>query len=107
MNYSQDEFFKLLEAVEAEGGQHLAERCHRDVPFVFTGPAKPQLPELGSCGNYSLFEVPYEAQTKSGDNVGLQPLQACAVEDDMARWPRFGGDRFAAPEFFVPFPPAE
>jgi hypothetical protein len=34
-------------------------------------------------------------------------VTVCAVDDEMGRWPRFGGDRFASPEHFVPFAPED
>jgi hypothetical protein len=94
MDYEKDEFFALIEDVEDQGGEHLDELCkHRR--YEFTGDSiKPVV--LPGCGNAALFRVPYEAIDKKGKEAGVQPIVVCAVDDDMGRWPRFGGDRFAS-----------
>ncbi len=99
MNYSEPEFFALLEAVEGQGGEHLDEQC-KAKRYEFVGSDQKPV-TLPSCGNNALFHVPYEARDADGMELGLHPLRVCAVEDDMGRWPRFGGDRFAGPEFYV------
>lgn len=99
MNYEQEEFFALVEAVEYQGGELLDELC-KSRKYTFTGDkAKPIT--LAGCGNQSLFRVPYEAYgirlDEEGSELveaGLHPVVVCAVDDDMGRWPRFGGDRF-------------
>ena len=83
MNYSKEEFFDLMTQAENQGAQHLDELCN-DRVYEFGGRVKPL--RLRGCLNSSLFEVPF------GDNEGV--VRVCAVDDDMGRWPRFGGDRF-------------
>lgn len=98
MDYKQQEFFALIEEVEAQGGGHLDKQCKAKT-YKFGNNHKPLT--LPSCGNSALFVVPYEALNKDGSEAGMHPLEVCAVDDDMGRWPRFGGDRFAAPEHFI------
>lgn len=89
MNYSQDEFFELMDQVEAQGGTHLDEMCKAKT-YEFTGDRiKPAT--LPGCGNVALFDVPFLDNSSDGVTV-------CAVDDDMGKWPRFGGDRFAQKE---------
>jgi hypothetical protein len=92
MDYSKKEFFNLAEAVEAQGGEHLDEMC-KSHTYEFSG-KKIKPVTLAGCGNSALFEIPYEALDKRGKDMGAQPITVCAVDDDMGRWPRFGGDRF-------------
>lgn len=91
MDYSKQEFFDLLEMVEDAGGEHLDEQCLAKT-YTFCGERlKPAT--LPGCGNSALFVVPYvESEDKNGEVI--THVKACAVDDDMGRWPRFGGDRF-------------
>lgn len=73
-----------MEQAEAQGIEHLDELC-LPKEYEFGGNATPVT--LRGCGNSSMFAVPYG---KDGE-----PAKVCAVDDDMGRWPRFGGDRFA------------
>lgn len=89
MNYSQDDFFELMDAVEAQQGTHLDEQCVAK-KYIFSGKKIQPLTYPG-CGNSALFMVPYEG--------GKEPeVKVCAVDDDMGRWPRFGGDKFGIDE---------
>lgn len=99
MMYSREEFFALIEAVEDDGGEHLDKTCEvRRYEFVGSK-SKPFIPP--SHRDPTLFLVPYEAADKRGLEMGTQAVEACAVEDDMGRWPRFGGDRYAGPEHYI------
>ncbi len=101
MNYEQEEFFELVETVEKDGGELLDTFCEDQV-YKFTGKHSKSV-TLAGCRNQSLFSVPYNAlgikRSEDGGSelveVGLHPIVVCAVDDDMGRWPRFGGDRFA------------
>lgn len=87
MKYDKAEFFDLMERVDVEGGEHLDAQCSAR-EFSFSGDKmKPVL--MPGCGESALFSIPYDSKGK--DNG---PVQVCAVDDDMGRWPRFGGDRF-------------
>jgi hypothetical protein len=93
MNYDQEEFFDLIEAVESQGGELLDEMC-KSIKYEFSGKeSKPVT--IAGCGNTSIFKVPYNALDIKGKEVGLHPVVVCAVDDDIGKWPRFGGDRFA------------
>lgn len=89
MNYSQEEFLRLMEAVEEQGGEHLDDLCSAKT-YEFTGKELARV-TLPGCGNTSLFAVPYDALAKDGTEVGPQPVTACAVDDNMGAWPRFVG----------------
>lgn len=99
MNYSQNEFFALVETVEEQGGEHLDKLCKAQTYKFVGNKQKPMT--LPSCGNSALFLVPYEAINRDGSEAGLQPVEVCAVDDDMGRWPRFGGDKYAGPAYFI------
>jgi hypothetical protein len=96
MIYEQQEFFDLIDMVEEQGGDLLEEMC-KARKYEFTGvESRPVI--LQGCGNQALFSVPYEALDKNGNELGLHPAVVCAVDDDMGKWPRFGGDRYATKE---------
>lgn len=90
MNYSQEDFIELIEAVEEQGGTHLDEDCAKKVVLV-----KKRVPRgktsrfaLARCGNASLFEIPYELEdTGTAGEVGI--IRVCAVDDNVGAWPRF------------------
>lgn len=99
MIYNHKDFFALIEAVEQQGGEHLDKTCEvRRYEFV-GDKSKPFIPPTHQ--DPTVFMVPYEALNKDGSEAGLQPVEVCAVEDDMGRWPRFGGDRYASPEHYI------
>ncbi len=100
MNYTEDEFFQLIQAVEDQNGQHLDKVC-KTQDYEYTGTKPHGRGPLKACGNSSLLEIPYDALNKAGDEVGVHPIEVCAVEDEVGRWPRFGGDRFAGPDYYV------
>jgi hypothetical protein len=93
MNYSEQEFYTLMEAVEAAGGEHLDRQCTART-YDFTGKHSKQV-TIGGCGNSAFFKVPYlSLDGTSMATSAVPPVEVCAVDDDMGRWPRFGGDRF-------------
>lgn len=90
MEYSREEFYDLMEAVENAGGEHLDRLCTA-TRYEFVGDHQKPVTYPG-CGESALFNVPYEQGTTSAPVIGV--VEVCAVEDEMGRWPRFGGDRF-------------
>lgn len=89
LNYDRDEFIELLDAVEDQDGVHLDDQC-KARKYTWVGKkTKPAI--IAGCGNETLFEIPYD-----GERGEESSLTVCAVDDDMGRWPRFGGDRFAS-----------
>ena len=88
MKYSQEEFFDLMERVENEGGEHLDDICGVR-QYTFSGPHTKPLTDPGH-GEVTLFKIPYLHE----DDSTAGELTVCAVDDDMGRWPRYGGDRF-------------
>lgn len=94
MQYTREEFFRLMEQIEADGGDHL-DKTHD--PSVFTelvgGPVlDPKQGFVRNCGENALFRVAYEP---SGHDGTLETLEVCAVDDMMGRWPRFVAARAA------------
>lgn len=85
MDYTQDQFFALMDAIEEVGGRHLDGKC-LPVKYKFTGDQiKPDF--LGGCKKEALFEIPY---TKSAKSVSqTNSIKVCAVCDDVGLWPRF------------------
>jgi hypothetical protein len=50
MNYSEVEFFALIEAVEVQGGEHLDTRCTARRYDTFSGGTKVKPVMLPACG---------------------------------------------------------
>lgn len=81
MNYSQEQFFELIAAVEAEGGSLTEDLCGAHSYEMVGEKSKPVM--LPGCGNTSIFFVPYDLGDKLGE------LRLCAVCDDLGATPRF------------------
>ena len=94
MNYTFEEYDKLVAAVEEAGGQHLEDKLCGARKYTFTGKVgKEDDPNrtvwLQGCGNYSIFEIPYEAHVPGTNAAVLQPIELCAVCDGVGGFPRF------------------
>jgi hypothetical protein len=91
MKYTHDEAIELMDAIEEQGGEHLDQTCSAK-KYSFVGDKMKPVVRPG-CGEDLMFEVPYvgEHDTKASVTV-------CAVDDDLGKWPRFGGDRFGREE---------
>jgi predicted translin family RNA/ssDNA-binding protein len=91
MRYHPDEFFRLIDSVEEQGGTHLDEVHEHVYHEHFTGDHP--LPEdkhlIEYCEASALILLPYDATTAQGDEIGVQPVKVCAVDDMVGRWPRF------------------
>ena len=84
MNYTEQQFFSLIEEIEAQGGELTEELCgYRQ--YDFSGD-KGKPVALPGCGNTSIFNIPYDADR--GDGV-LDMVKLCAVCDDLGSAPRF------------------
>lgn len=86
MYYERDEFFRLMESIEKQGGTHL-DKIHEHVyhaDLVSDTGTKGLM--VVNCGESALFEVPYEAL---GNDGVLTTAEVCAVDDRMGLWPRF------------------
>lgn len=96
MNYTEDQYERLVEAVEAVGGEYLDDLCtYRE--YGATGDLVKPLFRPG-CGNMAVFLVPYETPREfAGDVTGAVTgmVEVCAVCDELGNWPRFHGDVFA------------
>lgn len=88
MKYTQDEFFRLMEAIEEEGGEHLDETHDAMYHTKFTGDKMKGL-EVHYCGLDVMFDVPYVGLDINGQPMQVQPVKVCAVDDMVGRWPRF------------------
>lgn len=97
IQYHPDDFLRLAEEVEAQGGVNLPRRCNPrkfKLPLPKTGGGKgwKELFTTG-CGQESLFEIPYSLPGgrlgKKMRDRGGGLVVACAVDDDMGKWPRF------------------
>lgn len=86
MNYTPEQFFALIEAVEEQGGELTDDLCAART-YDFCG-EKSKPVTLSGCGNTSIFEVPYEAEDE-GDVGELGLLRLCGVCDDLGLTPRF------------------
>lgn len=87
MHYRRDEFFRLLDEIEFQGGSHLDETHDNVYHTEFVG-EKIKGHEVEYCGENALFEVPYFAE---GDNDTMRTVKVCAVDDRLGLWPRFAG----------------
>jgi len=93
VDYLNTELMDLMDQIAEQGGEHMDRTCvSRE--FEFVGPHSKPI-TLRYCNNDTVFAIPYEALDKEGREAGLQPVEVCAVEDNVGMWPRFGGDRFA------------
>lgn len=99
MNYDADSFLALLEEVERQGGVHLPDPCE---PVKFRlkqpngrGELKWKEVFTTGCRKDARFVLPYEpaARTAKERQAMLERgggfATACAVDDDMGKWPRF------------------
>jgi hypothetical protein len=84
MQYSTDEFFRLMAEIESQGGHHLDE-THDPVYHTELAGKSPQAEahEVEYCGQNGLFLIPY--------NGG--ETEVCAVCDRIGLWPRFAAAR--------------
>lgn len=81
MKYTQEQFFRLLNEVEAQGGTYL-DKVHEDSYYteLCGGPVTDvQMQHMANCRENSLFTVPYDG----GE------LEVCAKDDMIGLWPRF------------------
>lgn len=86
MYYERDEFFRLMEAIEAQEGIHLDEVHENVYHGDLLNDSGRKGVEVVNCGGAALFEVPYEAVGELGV---LTTLKVCAVDDRLGLWPRF------------------
>ncbi len=89
MNYGRDEFFRLLDEVESQGGEHLDAVHERAYLTELCGGAIKNPPDhriaANNCGESALFEIPYEAPQAAVEGR----IVVCAKDDAVGRWPRF------------------
>jgi hypothetical protein len=86
-SYSQAEFFRLMEEVIAQGGEHL-DVVHEHIYHteLSGGPVTDALQgEVKYCNEAALFELPYEPH--GSDMLGT--IRLCAIDDRMGLMPRF------------------
>jgi hypothetical protein len=98
MRYHPDDFLRLAEAVEEQQGALLPDPC---VPQRYSlkipdGPGdEPRWEDFytAGCNKEARFVIPYPLpKGKAGrqmESRGAGFLTACAVDDDMGKWPRF------------------
>lgn len=90
MRYHPDEILDLMAQIDEQGGRQLPGRCAtREYPL--TGDSHGPV-TLEGCGSATLLAVPYDRGKLPSE------VRVCAVDDDVGRWPRFGGDAFATQE---------
>lgn len=86
MYYERDEFFRLMELIEDQGGTHLNE-VHENVHHpALVNDAGGKGITVVYCGEAACFEIPYEAL---GDLGVLTTAKVCAVDDWLGLWPRY------------------
>lgn len=93
MQYKRNEFMRLLEALEDQGGTHLDELCEDRYFTEFAGPRVKGF-ELPMCGEMSVMEVPYDRRG-DGDAIERGTVKVCAVDDAVGLWPRFKDQVYA------------
>lgn len=96
MKYTPEQFFRLAELVQDQGGVQVDELCSMR-SYDLTGP-KGKEPgkklHLPGCGNYSIFSIPYEGSSVTEEDGTVKSLpggdiRLCAVCDDLGITPRF------------------
>lgn len=99
-----DIFIKLVEAVEAEGGELLAQ-THFPTPFVYVhedarGRRREAPVEGTGCGQDTLLKIGYDDHfpdkegQDTGDTVVRRHATFCAIDDMMQLWPRYATQVF-------------
>lgn len=84
MLYTHDQFYRLIELVESEGG-YLLDEPHEPGSTFFEGDnAASGEARLSGCGEDTLFAVPYINRYQEPDSAVL-----CASCDMMGLMPRF------------------
>ena len=83
-SYTQAEFYRLIEEVESQGGEHV-DAAH-DIVVHDALDLSGQPPAAQNCGEPALFDVPYEPMGYDGT---LATIRMCAVDDRMGLMPRF------------------
>ncbi len=98
MRYHPDDFLRLEEVIEQQGGTRASGKC---TPKKFSlkvpdaeGKVRSREYYTGGCGKESLFIVPYRkpsSRDEKGATIegGTGTLVVCAVDDSLGRWPRF------------------
>lgn len=84
MHYTKDQFFRLVEAVEDQGGTYLDDLCSHRTYELLGDKARYKTVTIGGCGEVALFEMAYEDM-----HGGVGPITMCAVCDSMGLMPRF------------------
>lgn len=85
MKYTNEDFIRLMSAVDADGGEHLDETCAMD-EITYTLPEGRHIVEhTHGCENETLFAIPYDP-----DSTVLVPEPI--LEDDPER------DTYTAPD---------
>lgn len=98
MRYHEDDFLRLMSAVEEQNGEPAGTPC-KGSKFRLQVPDnadKMKYKEFltHGCGLDTVFLVPYQkpaGRDTKGDKIpgGTGTIAVCAVGDDMGRWPRF------------------
>lgn len=93
MMYHPEDFLRLMEAVEEDGGMLLSDPCQPkayrlQIPDQVTGEKKHKQFFTHSCGQDMRVAINYR---KPRDPVGEQSgiIGLCAACDDLGKWPRF------------------
>ena len=91
---NDDVFVRLVEAVEADGGELCAE-THFPTLLAYENDKGQDVPvESTGCGLDMLLLVPYEDHQPNKDGVEAdtvvpRSLKVCALDDRVDLWPRF------------------
>ncbi len=89
MRYKDEEFFRLMDAIEADGGQHLNERHGNVTHPELTGEHRlDEAHEVHYCNVQAQFEVPYLYGENDAAGV-ISFIKVCAVDDCIGLWPRY------------------
>ena len=90
MNYTFEQYGRLIGEIDAQGGHHVQEKMCEAREYSFTGP-NPDYKTvlLPGCGNNSIFSIPYEDDVPGTNAAVLDAVELCAVCDDLGHMPRF------------------
>ncbi len=88
MEYTADEFYRLMEAVEEQGGSHIDE-VHDPVYHKKLTGDMIKGHEMTYCGEMAQFEIPYFGLDLKGKELPEQKLIVCAIDDRIGLWPRY------------------
>jgi hypothetical protein len=84
VEYTPEQFLRLVDEIESQGGEYLEDEVCKPRQITFTGSYFGPMWVHG-CGNDTLFTFPYASEAAGS----LHDVRLCAVCDNLGLRPRF------------------